>query len=217
MTWENYFVQHITYTQNGIGTLHQPTKKERETIEFIPCSVFDWQKIFKWLDDEPSTYLRNSIIASGLFSVISQTRSIYDRKSLCHILQQRTEVTEHRDWQGTLFCAPPSEHCPFLPSYLHTVQMIQKKTERATGVICEVVSPTDAQMLSIFWLSATLWTVACQAPLPWHFPHKNIGVGCHFLLQGIFPTQGLNLGLLHCRQILYSLSHQESPKYEKRV
>ena len=33
------------------------------------------------------------------------------------------------------------------------------------------------------------------------------GVGCHFLLQGIFPAQGLSLGLLHCRQILYHLSH----------
>ena len=32
-------------------------------------------------------------------------------------------------------------------------------------------------------------------------------VGCHFLLQGIFPTQGLNLGLQHCRQVLYHLSH----------
>ena len=40
---------------------------------------------------------------------------------------------------------------------------------------------------------------------------KNIGVGCHSLLQGIFPTQGSNLGLLHCRQILYHLSHQGSP------
>ena len=39
----------------------------------------------------------------------------------------------------------------------------------------------------------------------------NTGVGCHFLLQGIFPTQGLNLGLLHCRQTLYHLSYQGSP------
>ena len=36
-------------------------------------------------------------------------------------------------------------------------------------------------------------------------------VGCHFLLQGIFLTQGSNLGLPHCRQILYHLSHQGSP------
>ena len=45
------------------------------------------------------------------------------------------------------------------------------------------------------------WTVAHQAP--WNFPGQNTGVDCHYLLQGIFPTQGSNLGLLHCRQILY--------------
>ena len=38
---------------------------------------------------------------------------------------------------------------------------------------------------------------------PWDLPGKNTGVGCHFLLQGIFPTQGVNPGLLYCRQILY--------------
>ena len=42
---------------------------------------------------------------------------------------------------------------------------------------------------------------------PWDFPGKNTGVGYRFLLQGIFPTQGLNPGLLHCRQTLYWLSH----------
>ena len=38
---------------------------------------------------------------------------------------------------------------------------------------------------------------------PWNFPGKNTGVGCHFLLQGIFLTQRSNLGLLHCRWIFY--------------
>ena len=47
---------------------------------------------------------------------------------------------------------------------------------------------------------------------PWDSPGKNTRVGCHFLLQGIFPTQGSNLGLLHCRQMLYPLSHQGSWK-----
>ena len=46
---------------------------------------------------------------------------------------------------------------------------------------------------------------------PWNFPGKSTGVGCHFLLQGIFPTQGSNLGLLHCRQTLYPPSYQGSP------
>ena len=43
---------------------------------------------------------------------------------------------------------------------------------------------------------------------PWNSPGKNIGVGSHSLLQGIFPTQGLNPGLLHCRQILHCLSYK---------
>ena len=42
-------------------------------------------------------------------------------------------------------------------------------------------------------------------------PGKNTGVSCNVLLQGIFPTQGSNPGLLHCRWILYQLSHQGSP------
>ena len=48
-------------------------------------------------------------------------------------------------------------------------------------------------------------------------PGKNTGVGCHALLQGIFLTQGSNPDLLHCRQILYHLSHQGSPRILKWV
>ena len=47
---------------------------------------------------------------------------------------------------------------------------------------------------------------------PWTSPGQNTGVGSFFLLQGIFPTQGLNSGLLHCMQILYQLSHKGSPR-----
>ena len=46
---------------------------------------------------------------------------------------------------------------------------------------------------------------------PWDSSSTNTGVHWHYLLQGTFLTQGLNLGLLHCRQILYHLSHQGSP------
>ena len=61
-------------------------------------------------------------------------------------------------------------------------------------------------------LFATLWTVACQAPLSMGFSRQKYwsGLPCP-PLQGIFPTQGSNLGLLHCRQtIFYHLSHQGS-------
>ena len=62
-----------------------------------------------------------------------------------------------------------------------------------------------------------LWTVAHQPPLSMEFSRQNIGVGFHSLLQGLFPTQGSNPGLLHCRQLLYCLSHQESPSQTAEI
>ena len=65
------------------------------------------------------------------------------------------------------------------------------------------------------WKSSQNFLRACsQVPTrllhPWDFPGKSTGMGCHFLLQGIFLTQGLNPGLPHCRQTLYPLCHQGS-------
>ena len=57
------------------------------------------------------------------------------------------------------------------------------------------------------WLDDITTRLLC----PWDSPGKNTGVGSHFLLQGIFPTQELNPGLLHSRQILYQLSYEGSP------
>ena len=45
----------------------------------------------------------------------------------------------------------------------------------------------------------------------WDFSGKNTGAGCQSRLQGIVPTQGSSLGLLHCRWIIYCLNHQGSP------
>ena len=52
---------------------------------------------------------------------------------------------------------------------------------------------------------------------PWNSPDQNTGVGNLSLLQGIFPTQGSNPGLLHYRQILYQLSHKGSPRIQEWV
>jgi len=51
----------------------------------------------------------------------------------------------------------------------------------------------------------------CGLYSPWNSPGQNTGVGSLSLLQGIFPTQELNQGLLHCKLILYQLSYQGSP------
>ena len=60
---------------------------------------------------------------------------------------------------------------------------------------------------SVASLFATPWTIYS----PWDSPGQTTGVNSLSLLQGIFPTQGSNPGLRHCRQILYWLSYKGSP------
>ena len=68
-----------------------------------------------------------------------------------------------------------------------------------------------SKSLSHVLLFATSWTVAHLAPLSMDFSWKTTGVGSHSLLQGIFPAQGLNPGLLHYRQILNHVSTRVAP------
>ena len=80
------------------------------------------------------------------------------------------------------------------------------------------LSPWKGLILRLFWsyapscsvVSDSLWPHGLQPArllCPWSSPGKNTAVGCFFLLQGIFLTQRSNPHLLHCRQILYHLSH----------
>ena len=65
-------------------------------------------------------------------------------------------------------------------------------------------------MLSHVRLFVAQRTVAQQAPLSWNFPDKDTGAGCHFLLQGLFPTQRLNPCLLHLQGDSLPQNHQGS-------
>ena len=66
-----------------------------------------------------------------------------------------------------------------------------------------------AQSCLTLWEPIGLWPA--RLPCPWDFSGKNTGVGCHFLLQGVFLTQGSNSWLLCLMQVLYLLSHWGSP------
>ena len=82
----------------------------------------------------------------------------------------------------------------------HIFKLNLEKAEESEKWSCSVMSDS---------LRPHELTVAYHAPLSTGFSRKGAGVGCHFLLQRIFLTQGSNPGLLHCRQ-LYHLSHQGS-------
>ena len=66
-------------------------------------------------------------------------------------------------------------------------------------------------MRACTYLCLSLCSPMARLLCPWDSPGKITGVSGHFLLQGVFLTQGLNLCLLHCRQILYHECHLGSP------
>ena len=107
-------------------------------------------------------------------------------------------------------------------SYFLFVWDLNKSCGNSTKVLCRLhpVSPcadflrnhSCAWSLSHPWLCVPM---DCRPPgfsVHEESPGKNTGVGCRLLFQGIFPTQGLNPGLPRCRQILYRLSLQGSPR-----
>ena len=73
--------------------------------------------------------------------------------------------------------------------------------------ICVVLFVIPCRLQEV---SDSLWPHGVYSP--WNSPGQNTGVGNLSLLQGIFPTQGSNPGLPHCRWILYQLSHKRSPR-----
>ena len=95
-------------------------------------------------------------------------------------------------------------------------RMSPSEREVTCGEGCSQLSPPGpiytgkCQSLRHVQLFETPWTVACRLLCPHNFPDKNIAVGSHSLLQGIFPTQVSNPGLLNCRQILYHPSPREA-------
>ena len=103
----------------------------------------------------------------------------------------------------------------FFPNLLSSQRINVKSLLFSPSLLCCSFSKPAVQYVvcvlshsSHVQLFATLWIVACQAPLSVEFSRQGYWsvLPCHALLQGIFPTQGSNpclLHLLHCRQILY--------------
>ena len=78
------------------------------------------------------------------------------------------------------------------------------------------IHASESESCSVMATSLTTpWTVAPQVFCPWDSPGKNIGSVAIPFSRGIFPNQVWNPDLLHCRQILYCLSHQGSPKHAR--
>ena len=114
-------------------------------------------------------------------------------------------------WSG-LPCPPPGNLCnPGIETRSPTLQvdsLLSEPPGKPLQCLCYAV-------LSRSVVSESLGPMDSSPPgssVHGDSPGKSTGMGCHVLLQGIFPTQGSNPGLPHCRWILYYLSHQRSPR-----
>ena len=138
----------------------------------------------------------------GLFLL---SRKDSDPPCSCHYLYpgvsaRRGQTPAAQPWAHYKFCLSESGR-PCLVRDLRGKwsQLFIIENDVSCGFVMEV-----KKSLSCIQFFVTLWTVAFQVPLSMGFSGKNTGVGCHFLLQGIFLTQGSNPGLWHCRQTLPS-------------
>ena len=115
------------------------------------------------------------------------------------------KIPWRRKWQPTPVFLPEESHGPrSLAGYSPWGHKELDTTERLhfTSLLLVTKSKKDpvisVQSLSYVRLFETPWTVAWTKLLrPWDFPSKSTGVGCHFLLQRMFTTQGSNPGLPH--------------------
>ena len=107
-------------------------------------------------------------------------------------------------WRNMYLSAPKSQI--HIKLSLFTLLGALSETKRE-----HILTLEGSESRSVVSSSVTPWNC------PWNSPGQNIGVGSLSLLQWIFPTQGLNPGLPHCRQILYQLSHQESSRIPEWV
>ena len=126
--------------------------------------------------------------------------------------------------QRTRLCYSPwgTKSWTWLSDWIHTVgKVIYKEDIELTSFLPTSDFSISSNMWKCEYLShvrlfVTLWTVPARLLCPWNSPGENSGVGSRSLLQGILPTCSLNLGLLHCWQILYHLSYQECHQHVKK-
>ena len=115
----------------------------------------------------------------------------------CHFLRQGIFLTQGSnlhlcllDWQAAaVFYSENGQMCPQISFFAIKSGRNLKFYNKCNGLV--------SKLCLTF---VTPWTAACQAPLSMGFPQQKYWSGCYFLLQGIFPNQGLNLSLLNCRR-----------------
>ena len=148
-------------------------------------------------------YIPETSIVSQLQFLKKRTWRVQATWGSCELLEQRVGAElEECVWTGRAGRMIDKEF-----SNLHSHKTHVKHFTRG------IKKEKKVKLLGCVWLSATPWMVAYQAPPSMGFCRQEYWSGLPFPSPGGLPSPGivLNLGLLHCRQMLYHLSHQGSP------
>ena len=185
---------------------HTPITYAEVTFFFFPIAspTICWDaEIYR-----ESFWVRNLQVNSFMCKFILSLK-IYSQQTI----QNRERFKCTQIFLATLFRIRKSEGWLYGNMIKHVNYSVKwKKEDVHLGLCCVVLS---CSVKSDSLQPQGLYPIRLLCPL--HSPGKNTGVGCHSLLQGIFPTQGSNPGLLHCRWILYHVSHQRSPRILEQV
>ena len=121
-----------------------------------------------------------------------------------------------------IFQFPEVKFCPHQTLSPHPSSSPHLQPWTSSHVLSDSMNLTFLRVLYKWYQTVSVWTyyesesiscsVVSDSLWPWNSPGQNTGVGSLSLLQGIFPTQGSNPGLPHCRWILYQLSHRGNPR-----
>ena len=137
--------------------------------------------------------MSRSRICESTFSVIDRPPE-FSEATGCQRTWQRTEMRAERQ---TNMNRDSWRDCIFYFTFLKKIEVgAAQNCMLSRSVVSNPLQPHGLQHARLFH--------------PWDFSSKNTEAGCCFLLQGIFPAQGSNPGLPHCRQTLYCLSHEGS-------
>ena len=155
-----------------------------------------------------STWLRNS--SSGY---LFKRRKAYVSKKTCMWIVKASSFVASRIWKESKRSLI-GKYINKL-EYIHNMKYYSKiKSDAAFIYVKTWLNFTNMMLCERKWKWKLLSHVQLFAThglySPWNSPGQNTGVGSLFLLQGSFPTQGLNPGLPHCRWILYQLSHSQT-------
>ena len=122
-----------------------------------------------------------------IFSAFTQRKKSANRCGKASICNKATEMSLSN---RNIYCAMKNI------GYFHTSSLHACSVTLSCQTLCNPIHCLDARLLC-----------------PWNSLGKDTEVGCHSYLQGIFLIRGSNPNLLHCRSILYHLSHQRSPMH----